>query len=183
MTVFDVLRTIVRHPIRELIGRWNWKAALLSAAMRGAIFFFANLGVSREAAVDALLVDLSFRLPLVGVVAALTQAFRRAEPAWAATMTAAVLVPAFAHSIEFVVHWSAGTAALGASIAASIAFSVLSTLFNLFAMRRGVLVVGEDTGSLVQDLRRMPSIVVQFVTAGPVAAARMLARAVSHCGR
>jgi hypothetical protein len=150
--------------------------------MRGAIFFFTNLAVSRQAAVDALLVDLSFRLPLVGLVGALTQAFRTAEPAWAATLAAMVLVPAFAHSIEFEVHWAAGTAALGTSIAASVGFSVLSTVFNLFAMRRGVLVVGEGTGSLAQDLRRLPAIVLQFVAAAPLAVARLVAR-VAKCDR
>jgi hypothetical protein len=93
-----------------------------------------------------------------------------------------VLVPAIAHSVEFTVHFLAGTPVLKASIAASVAFSVLSTLFNLFAMRRGVLVVGTRSGSLAQDLRRLPAISAQFLMAGPLAMRRAILRVFERCG-
>jgi hypothetical protein len=41
----------------------------------------------------------------------------------------------------------------------------VSTVFTLFAMRRGVLIVGEDAGSLLGDLRRMPRLMLAFITA------------------
>ncbi len=174
MTVSDVLGRLVRHPFVEIVGRWNWKAAVLSGAMRGAIFFTANLTVSEAAAFRALLVDLAFRLPLAGVYGALTQAFEAAQPVWAASLVAMVLVPAVAHSIEFTVHWVAGTPALKASVGASIAFSVVSTLFNLFAMRRGVLLVGARGRPLTHDLRRLPLLCAQFALAAPLAIGRAL---------
>jgi hypothetical protein len=168
MTVFDVLRTLARDPVGHVLARWNWKAAVLSGAIRGTIFFTTNLTVSSRAAIDALLVDLAFRLPLAGLYAAVTQAFRSAEPAWAASLAAMVLVPLAAHTIEFTVHWMAGTPALAFSVTVSVAFSALSTLFNLFAMRRGVLVVGDRSRSLNQDLRQLPAICLEFVLALPV---------------
>jgi thiamine transporter ThiT len=167
-----VLRTLVRDPVGHMLLRWNWKAAVLSGSIRGAIFFTTNLTVSLRAATTALAVDLAFRLPLAGLYAALTQAFRTAEPAWAAALAAMVLVPLVAHSIEFIVHWMAGTPALAFSVAVSVAFSALSTLFNLFAMRRGVLVVGDASRPLNHDLRRMPAIVLEFVLALPAAVYR-----------
>jgi hypothetical protein len=54
---------------------------------------------------------------------------------------------------------------LAASVAASLVFTAVSTLFTLFAMRRGVLIVGEGGGSLLSDLRRMPRLVLTFLTA------------------
>ena len=48
-------------------------------------------------------------------------------------------------------------------MAASICFSVLTTAFTMFVMRRGVLVVGEGQQSLWRDLRRMPSLIAAFV--------------------
>ena len=165
MTVADVFRSLINDPVGRVVARWNWKAAVLSGAIRGTIFFTTNLTVSTRAAITALVVDLAFRVPLAGFYAALTQAFRTAEPSWAASLAAMVLVPMVAHSIEFVVHWVAGTPALAFSVSVSVAFSALSTLFNLFAMRRGVLVVGDASRPLHQDLRRLPAICVEFVLA------------------
>ena len=42
-------------------------------------------------------------------------------------------------------------------------FTIISTLFNLFAMRRGVLIVGEGRGSLLSDLRQLPRLIVLFL--------------------
>jgi hypothetical protein len=58
-----------------------------------------------------------------------------------------------------------GTQKLAASMTASVAFTALSTAFNLFAMRRGVLIVGADRLTLRQDLRAMPRLVVLFAGA------------------
>jgi hypothetical protein len=69
------------------------------------------------------------------------------------------------HSLEFMVHWWRGTPELGVSIAASVAFTALSTSFNLFAMRQGALVVGADRQSLLSDLLAVPRLVAQFVRA------------------
>jgi hypothetical protein len=74
-----------------------------------------------------------------------------------------VVLPFANHALEFVVHWMLGTQNLVPSIAASVVFTALSTLFNLFAMRRGALIVGAGHGSLLEDLRRMPGLLMDFV--------------------
>jgi hypothetical protein len=53
------------------------------------------------------------------------------------------------------------------SMTASVAFTALSTLFNLYAMRRGALLVGTGRQSLWEDLRRLPRIVWDFITLVP----------------
>ena len=163
MTVAGVLRELARHPRHYIVTQWNWKSAVLSAILRGAIFFTTNLTFGIEAAARALLVDAVFRVPLVGVYAAVTQAFKAAEPAWAASI-AVVALAAFAHLVELCVHWFAGTPGVQASVLASIAFSGVSSLFSLFAMRRGVLVVGgKDAAPFGRDLLRLPGIALDFL--------------------
>jgi hypothetical protein len=53
-----------------------------------------------------------------------------------------------------------------ANILASVCFTVISTLFNLHAMREGVLVVGENGGSTASDMRSLPKTIFTFVTSG-----------------
>lgn len=164
-TVGAVLAALLRDPLTGFVRRWNWKAALLSAVSRAALFFVVNLPAGRQAAVAALLTELAFRGVTSGFYGALTQALGRAEPAWAAAIGGMVLLPIVTHSAEFAVHWLRGTARLGESIAASAAFTALSTAFHLFAMRRGVLIVGDAQRPLGDDLRRLPGTILAFVVA------------------
>ena len=164
-SVGAVLRWIVFHPWRALGRRWNYKAAILSSILRAAIFFATNLTAGREAALMAMTTEFCFRFATSGFYGAMTQAFRRVEPARAGTVAALVVLPLIAHSLEFVVHWWRGTAALGVSIAASMAFTAISTAFNLFAMRHGALIVGCERRSLLSDLLAMPRLLVLFVRA------------------
>lgn len=160
--VSAVLVGLVRHPIR-LIRLWNWKSAVMSSWFRATIFFFANLSAGLGAAVAAMLTELSFRGLTAGFYGALTQSFCKAEPRWLATLTTMVVLPIATHVTEFFVHWLRGTARLERSIILSVFFTVLSTLFNLYAMRCGALIVGEGRNTLWHDLRRMPRLILSFI--------------------
>ena len=165
-TLGGALRWILRHPWRAVALRWNYKAALLSAALRGTLFFVTNLSAGVNAATSALTTEFAFRLVASGFFGALTQAFRLAQPERAAMLAFMVLLPAISHSLELLVHWRRGTPELLVSISASMAFTALSTAFNLFAMRRGALIVGADQRSLLADLRLMPRLVWLFLSSG-----------------
>lgn len=169
----EVFASLAREPWEMLGRRWNYKSAVLSAAARGAIFFAANAGAGLDSATSAAGAEVLLRLATSGFYGALTQSFRRVEPAWAATLSAMVILPTVAHSLEFLVHWTRGTPALAASITISIAFTTVSTAFNLFAMRHGVLVVGERGCSIWHDLTAMPRLLTLFIRG----AARSLVRA------
>ena len=73
-----------------------------------------------------------------------------------------ILLPVTAHLLEFIVHYQRGTERLGESIVLSVAFTALSTSFNLHAMRHGALTVGDGSQSLWQDLRRVPRLLLEF---------------------
>ena len=167
VSVAGALAGLFLNPWRRLLLRWNWKTALLSACARGTIFFIANLGAGLGAAICAMGVEAALFATLAGFYGALAQAFRRAQPAWAAAMTVMILTPAVNHTLEYVLHYANGTKRIAAGFAASISLSIISALFNLFAMRRGVLIVGDEKASLTDDLRRMPRVVFDFVMAVP----------------
>lgn len=163
LSVGQVLKRLMLNPGEMLLSRWNWKSAILSSGFRGALFFATNLAAGLPAALAALQTELLFRGVTSGFYGALTEAFRDAEPPWAAAVTVMLLLPFANHSIEFLVHWARGTRRLVPSIIASVAYTALSTLFNFFAMRRGALIVGAGRGSLSSDVRRLPRLLLEFV--------------------
>jgi hypothetical protein len=170
VTVTQALRRFSRQPGKYLLARWNWKSALLSSLFRAAIFFAANLTAGLPGATSAMTTELLFRGITSGFYGALTEGFRDVEPPGAAALSVMVLLPLTNHSMEFLVHWMRGTPNLAPSIAASVFFTALSTLFNLYAMRRGVLIVGSGRSSLRQDLVRMPRLLLDFTILAPLRA-------------
>jgi hypothetical protein len=141
--------------------------ALISAVTRGSLFFVINLAAGTAAALQAMALEFVLRGITSGFYAAITQAFRRAEPAWAGTIAAMVLLPALVHSLEFLVHWIGGTPYLGASIAASVGMTAFTTQLYLFVARRGVLITGEGRKSFREDARRLPGVILEYVTILP----------------
>jgi hypothetical protein len=172
MTVWEVSADLIRHP--RVVDRWHWKSATLSAIIRGSLFFATNLADGPRLAARATLVEIVLRVPLVGILGAVTQAFGGAEPPWAAVIVATALLPGLAHLAELAAHWMARTPELGDSMRASVALSALSTVFSLFAMRRGVMIVGSGSPSFCDDLKRLPRLVFDFVLVPPRAVARTL---------
>lgn len=173
-TVGAVLDRLLQHPVEHLIHRWNWKSAVLSSLLRAAIFFFTNLAAGWHAAVGALLAELALRAVTSGFYGAITEAFSEARPEWAAMAAAMLVLPALNHSLEFLVHWLRGTPKLGLSISASVIFTALSTAFNLYAMRHGVLTVGGQSKTFREDMRRIPPLLREFLLAGPRALLQLL---------
>ena len=162
--VIDVFRYLVRHPVEMLVWRWNWKAALFSGVIRSLIYLFTHLKLGWRAAVGAMSVEFFFRLVVSGASGSLVQAFHNAQPVWLATLCIMIMLPAFSHMIEFTLHTLNGDANKGKAIIISISFSMVSAVFNLFAMRRDALLVKDARAqSLGQDLVKMPKIVGEFM--------------------
>ncbi len=164
---------LCRHPLR-LVMRWNWKSAVISAVIRAAIFFAANLPSGRTAAWAAFSTEIWLRLATSGFYGGLTQEFGRVEPEWQGMLAATIALPLIAHTLELCVHAVRGTPALLLSILASMAFTVFSTSFNVFAMRRGVLITGGGSQPLHRDLMRMPALIARFASTLLIAAWRLV---------
>lgn len=178
MSVFDVLRRLWNEPGEMLLRRWNWKSAIFSSLIRAMIFFLTNLAAGWRAATGAMFAEFVYRAISAGFYGALTQAFREVEPEWAASIAVSILLPLSSHSIELAIHLMRHTPKLYTSIITSVCFTVVSTLFNQYAMRRGALVVGKGAGSVASDLRRVPVLIAGFVACSPIALYRSLSRLV-----
>jgi|SRR5438034_5156326 len=167
----DIFRYVVRHPLDSMIYRWNWKAAALSAILRASIYLGTYILLKRGMA-EAIGVTLSlsvFRFLFGGVNGAIIQAFRRVHPAWHALLTVPIVLAAFSHVIEFVVltiyDAILGTHGKTKAILASVVVSIISAIFNLFAMRRGALIVRDESRqSFGRDLIRMPWLIFEFIS-------------------
>lgn len=167
MTLREALYRLWTRPAELIVRRWNWKAALFSSLVRGIIFFLANLKSGWRAATGAMLAEWIYRGITSGFYGAITQGLGETEPEWQGAMAAMILLPVMSHSLEFLVHWLRHTPHLKASVISSLIFTVISTLFNFYAMRRGTMVVGANSPSLADDLRRMPRMIGGFLAAFP----------------
>ena len=189
ISVADVLRNLLHHPA-QIITRWNWKAALLGAVLR-ASFYYTVYQASRESwlvTLTAVSVELVSRFITTGIAGAIVQSFRKATPNWLANIIVSIMLPAMSHTVEFVTHYaqeryffdifaaSENSVARQRAFAISVLFSVISALFNLFAMKHGVLLVGagEETRTLGDDLKRMPRMVGEFTAFLPVLIAKFI---------
>jgi hypothetical protein len=168
MTLREALLSLVARPVDLIVRRWNWKAAFFSSLIRGIIFLLANLTAGWRAAAGAMLAEWIYRALTSGFYGAMTQALGEAEPEWHGAVAAMILLPLSSHSLEFLVHWLRHTPHLKTSIVASMSFTILSTLFNFYAMRRGTMVVGRNAASLAQDLRAMPGVIGGFLAVFPL---------------
>lgn len=178
----EVIRSLFRHPA-QIITRWNWKSAFLGALLR-ASFYFTVYKASRESwivTMTAVLVELAFRFFTSGISGAIVQSFRRASPAWLATLVVSISLPIFSHTIEFLAHYvqetyfdtifaASANNARQKAFAISVLFSAISAVFNLFMMRHGVLLVGagKETKTLWDDFRKIPYLIAEFVTFLPI---------------
>lgn len=195
IVVGDVFRNLIHHPV-QLITRWNWKSVVLAVIIRGLIYLTIYLvsGENWTVTLTAVLVEVPFRIITTGVAGALVQSFRKAKPIWLANTIVSIMLPAFSHTVEFATHYGQEryfSDVLAATkdgvtrqrtFAISVLFSVVSVLFNLYAMRKGALLVGagEATQSLTKDMMQMPRLVSEFVIVVPVLICRFIERGMLH---
>ncbi len=168
MTVGRALARLFQHPFYYFVLHWNWKSALFAAINRGTIFFVATMRRGRAEMSVAVLVEIIFSCATSGIYAAFTQAMRFAQPGWLAACIVALGIPSALYGFDYMAHLYTGMHHVGPAVTFATGLSILSTLFNLFIMRRGAMVVGEDSQPLWRDLIRIPVLLIQFLIAGPL---------------
>jgi hypothetical protein len=166
-TLTQVLRRTAREPGAVLVQRWNWKAALWSGSIRGAVFLAATLKAGWGAALGAMGAEFLLRVVTAGFYGSMTQALSRVQPHWHGTAAALVVLPLLAHVVEYGIHRLRGTPHLGRAMVASVGFTLVATLFHLYVMRRGAWLAGAEARPLAEDLRRTPALLAGFLLAVP----------------
>lgn len=146
---------IAAHPWSVFVVHWNWKAALLSAAVRGLLF--CGVAVARGAdAMSGVWIEIALRIVLGGCWGSMMQALRRARPAWVGMLLVAVVLPALEHLAEFALLKLGGATHIKSGMTVSVLFSAASLAVNFSLMRRGLMLTGEGAASLASDFRRLP---------------------------
>jgi hypothetical protein len=71
-------------------------------------------------------------------------------------------VPAFSQALDWLAHRITSAGAPPRATFAVCVFTLISALFHLYVMRRGVFLTGRGS-ALVEDLRRVPRLIAGFV--------------------
>jgi hypothetical protein len=145
---------VIRDPWRTFVLDWNWKAAVLSALFR--TIFFSIATFRGPGAARGIVIEILFRLAIGGFWGSLLQAFRAAQPAWLAGSCAAVILPASAHTLEFLALAAGNATHIKAGMIVSVVVSVFSLLLNWCLMRDGLMITGAGALRLSDDFRRLP---------------------------
>ncbi len=177
----EALPTLSRKPFTSLIGGFNWKTAAMSAMLRAILFFFTNLRAGHSLALKATLVEGSYAILTMGIFGAATERIRHARPAWLTGLVIWLAIPTLLLFLQYQVHHFFRTPELRRSMIGSFCFAALGTGFNWFAMSRGAFLVGDpmvggphggSRRSFAADLRALPLLLWEFVSAGPKALLR-----------
>ena len=163
LSVVAALTDLALHPARTFVYSWNWKAALLSAALRAPIFLVATLHRGLQAVSVAVLVEAVYSAAISGCYGAFVQKLRNARPLWASALLILILMPALLFWFDYLLHLYTGMPNLRGGMLAAGVLSLLSSLFNWYLMSRSSLLVGKDGRSLTNDLKRMPRLVFDFI--------------------
>ena len=177
-TIRGVLKVLLANPL-AIIWRWHWKAAVLSGLFRAPIFFLSYKKEGFAVAIGAMFAQFFSRMLFGGVNGSIIQSFSRVEPQWQAFLTVPLVLAAFSHLIEFGVQTIYdnynGTTSMGKAITVSVAISILSAVFNLYAMSRGnFLVKDERQQSFWRDVKNVPLLIFDFMMFVPLKVAEMI---------
>ncbi len=142
---------------------WNWKCALLSATMRSAVCLAAMARSGAHGRFAVVAVEIAYVTLTAGLYAGMQQRALALRSRLLGNLIVAVGIPFVAQGLDWLAHYAMDPAAPPKALFALCVFTLLSALFHLHVMRRGVFLTGNAGRSLADDLRRMPRLVLAFV--------------------
>jgi hypothetical protein len=172
--VAQALKKLLREPWQHFVLRWNGKAAMLSAMFRGTVFLVASIKSHHAGRSSGVFAEAIFGALAAGFFGTLTQSLRFADPQWLAELLLACIFPLLFQVGDFCFHAALGTQVFRAGMIASAVTTAFSAAFNLYIMRRGTLLVGEEGKPFAQDLNALPRLAFMFVVAGAMNAWRLV---------
>jgi hypothetical protein len=142
---------------------WNWKCALLSATARSIVYLVAMARTGLRGGLAIVLVEMAYVTLTAGLYAGLQQKALGIRSRVLGNLTVVVAVPGLSQILDWLTHRMVGPAATGKATLAVCCFALLSALFHLHVMRRGAFLTGQSGRTLVEDFRRMPRLIADFV--------------------
>ena len=165
---------MLKDPVRTLVPPWSWKAAAFAAVFRGIAFFVTNLRAGQAEATRALVVEAIFAFIAGGLIGAVSQQLRNAEPLWETAIVVWIGLPGTMLLAQTGVHRLARTPHLTGGLVLSFCLASVSAAFSWYAMRQGAMLGGSDETTVYHDVRVLPKIVLNFLIAGPRVMASVL---------
>ena len=146
------------------LTHWNWKVVLITAVFRALACMAALRNTQTHARQHFGLVEAGYVLLTAGIFSALQQQSLGMKPRRLAWLVTVIVVPLVSLGADVLVHhWldqvSAHTLGIGALV-----FTLVSAMFHWHIMQNGALLIGEDSNSFWTDMKRMPRLVLSFVT-------------------
>jgi hypothetical protein len=136
----------------------------MSATARSLVYLAALVRSGPHGRLSIVLVEIAYVTLTAGIYAGLQQRALALRSQLLGNLAIVLAVPAFAQFVDWFAHRIAGAPVpLRAMVAVSV-FAFVSALFHLYVMRRGVFLTGRGR-SLGDDFRRIPRLVLGFVTA------------------
>ena len=142
---------------------WNWKCALMSAAIRSLVYLAAMARSGPQARLALVAVEMAYVTLTAGLYAGMQQRALSLRSRFFGNLIIVVGVPGLAQFLDWLTHRAVGPAAPPRAIVAASVFTLVSALFHLHIMRRGVFLTGHTGRTLADDFRRMPRLVLDFV--------------------
>jgi hypothetical protein len=153
-----------RYPLlRQAFACWNWKCALLSATARSVVYLAAMARTGLRGGLTIALVEMAYVILTAGLYAGLQQKALSLRSHFLGNLAIAAGVPGLSQLLDWFVHRAAGAPAPVRATLAVCVFAAISALFHLHVMRRGAFLTGHAGRSLVEDFRRMPRLIAEFV--------------------
>lgn len=157
---------------------WNWKCAILSATARSIVYLAAMARNGTRGGLSIVLVEIAYVTLTAGLYAGMQQRALSIRSRLLGNFAIALGVPCMAQILDWLAHRAAGAAVPGKATLAVSVFAIVSALFHLHVMRRGVFLTGRGGRSFADDFRRIPRLVVAFIAAPVVLLSAMAGRLV-----
>jgi len=144
-------------------GYWNWKCALLSACARSIVYLAAMARSGLHGRLAIILVEMAYVTLTAGLYAGLQQKALGLRMRRLGDAIVVLGIPMLAQYLDWLAHWASGAAAPARATLAVCIFVAVSAMFHLHVMRRGVFLSGHTGHTLVEDFRRIPRLILDFL--------------------
>ena len=135
----------------------------MSAAVRSLVYLAAMARSGLHGRLAVVAVEMAYVTLTSGLYAGMQQRALALRSHIFGNLIVVVGVPGLAQFLDWLTHRAVGPAAPPRAILAASIFTLVSTLFHLHIMRRGVFLTGHTGRTLADDFRRMPRLVLDLV--------------------
>lgn len=135
----------------------------MSAAVRSLVYLAAMARSGSHGLLAVVAVEMAYVILTAGLYAGMQQRALALRSRFFGNLIIVVCVPGLAQFLDWLTHRAVRPAAPPRAIVAASIFTLVSALFHLHVMRRGVFLTGHAGRTLIDDFRRMPRLVLDFV--------------------